>query len=90
MATTPFNAADYLKTPEDMLVFLDEAYASGDRAVVAAALRSIIEAARRDERKNCADAVLILETEGNPQFYGDPDIPTPCTRLLRSHPNYPK
>ena len=34
MKTTPFDAADYLETEEDVAAYLTEALATGDTAVV--------------------------------------------------------
>jgi probable addiction module antidote protein len=41
---TPFDPAEYLKTPRAMAVFLSDALESGDTAVVAAALGVIARA----------------------------------------------
>ena len=44
LKTYPFDAADVLDTPEDQAEFLAEAFASGDAAIVTAALGIIARA----------------------------------------------
>jgi probable addiction module antidote protein len=36
--TTPFDPAEYLNTPEEIAAYLEDAFASGDRAEIADAL----------------------------------------------------
>jgi probable addiction module antidote protein len=71
--TTPFDAADYLETEEDVAAYLTEALATGDTAVVALALGAI---ARTRGMTRIARATGLsreslyraLSADGNPEF----------------------
>ncbi len=73
MKTTPFDAADYLETEEDVAAYLTEALATGDTAVVALALGAI---ARTRGMTRIARATGLsreslyraLSADGNPEF----------------------
>jgi probable addiction module antidote protein len=73
MKTTPFDAADYLETEEDIAAYLSEALATGDTAVVALALGAI---ARTRGMTRIARATGLsreslyraLSADGNPEF----------------------
>ncbi|HEY3411781.1 MAG TPA: addiction module antidote protein [Armatimonadota bacterium] len=71
--TKPFDAADYLKTEEDMVAYLEAALEEDDPAAVAAALGDIARA--KGMTKIARDAGLgreslykALSPEGNPEL----------------------
>ena len=73
MKTTPFDAADYLETEEDVAAYLTEALATGDTAVVALALGAIARArgmSRIASQTGLSRESLYraLSAEGNPEF----------------------
>ena len=69
--TTPFDVAEYLTEPEDQLRLLEDAFASGDEHIVAAAIGIVARARGMTE---LADATGIkrqalyraLSDKGNP------------------------
>ncbi|WP_269715877.1 addiction module antidote protein [Caulobacter sp. NIBR2454] len=72
-ATTPFNAADHIETPEQAAVFLDEALATGDAGYIQHALGVL---ARSKGMTHLADATGLgrqglykaLAEDGSPKF----------------------
>ena len=73
MKTTPFDAADYLETEEDIAAYLTEALATGDTAVVALALGAIARARgmtriARATGLSRESLYRALSADGNPEF----------------------
>jgi probable addiction module antidote protein len=71
--TTPFDAADYLETEEDVAAYLTEALATGDTAVVALALGAIARARgmtriARASGLSRESLYRALSAGGNPEF----------------------
>jgi probable addiction module antidote protein len=71
--TTPFDAADYLETEEDVAAYLTEALATGDTAVVALALGAIARARgmtriARATGLSRESLYRALSADGNPEF----------------------
>lgn len=73
LETKPFNAADYLHTAEDVMLFLEDAFADGDPAEITHALGIV---ARSRGIGEIADKVGVsrqalykaLTSDGNPSF----------------------
>lgn len=68
-----YDAADYLKTDEDMAAYLDAAVEDGDPALVAAALGDIARARNmsqlaRDTGMTREGLYKALSGDGNPSF----------------------
>ena len=73
MQTRPWDAADYLKTKEDVVLYLDAAFEDGDPGLIAAALGDVARA--KGMMKVAAKAGLgreslykALSPDGNPEF----------------------
>ncbi len=71
--TKPWDAADYLNTKEDIVLYLEAAFEDGDPALIAAALGDAARA--KGMAKVAAEAGLgreslykALSPEGNPEF----------------------
>ena len=71
--THPWDAADYLKTEEDIVAYVDAAFEDGDPTLIAAALGDVARA--RGMTKVAADAGLgreslykTLSAGGNPEL----------------------
>ena len=71
--TQPWDAADYLETEEDVVLYLEAAFEDGDPGLIAAALGDIARA--KGMSKIAADAGLgreslykALSPDGNPEF----------------------
>jgi probable addiction module antidote protein len=71
--TKPFDAADYLKTEDDMVSYLEAAFEEDDPRVVAAALGDIARAkgmsqVARDAGLGRESLYKSLSAEGNPEL----------------------
>ena len=73
MQTQPWDAADYLETQEDIVLYLEAAFEDGDPGLIAAALGDIARA--KGMMKIAAKAGLgreslykALSPDGNPEF----------------------
>lgn len=71
--TRPFDAADYLKTEEDMVAYLEAALEDNDPSVVAAALGDIARAkgmtqVARDAGLGRESLYKALSPDGNPEL----------------------
>jgi len=71
--TQPFDAADYLKSEDDMVAYLEAALEEDDPRVVAAALGDIARAkgmsqVARDAGLGRESLYKALSPEGNPEF----------------------
>ena len=71
--TKPFDAADYLKTEDDMLAYLEAAFEEDDPRVVAAALGDIARAkgmsqVAREAGLGRESLYKSLSSEGNPEL----------------------
>lgn len=71
--TKPFDAADYLKSEDDMVAYLEAALEEDDPRVVAAALGDIARAkgmtqVARDAGLGRETLYKALSPEGNPEF----------------------
>ena len=71
--TQPFDAADYLKSEDDMIAYLEAALEEDDPRVVAAALGDIARAkgmsqVARDAGLGRESLYKALSPEGNPEF----------------------
>ena len=71
--TEPFDAADYLKTADDMAAYLEAALEEGDPRVVAAALGDIARAkgmtqVARDAGLGRESLYKALSANGNPEL----------------------
>jgi len=71
--TQPFDAADYLKTEDDMIAYLEAAFEEDDPRVVAAALGDIARAKgmsqiARDAGLGRESLYKSLSPEGNPEL----------------------
>jgi probable addiction module antidote protein len=73
LKTVPFDAADFLKTPEEIADYLDEAFADGDPAFIAQALGDAARA--RGMARVAGETGLSRESlyralskDGNPEF----------------------
>lgn len=50
MKTKPFDAAEYLDSPEMITAYLTEAFESEDASAIAVAIRAVARAGRQEER----------------------------------------
>ncbi len=73
MQTQPWDAADYLETEEDIVLYLEAAFEDGDPGLIAAALGDIARA--KGMTTVAAEAGLgreslykALSPDGNPEF----------------------
>ena len=73
MQTQPWDAADYLETEEDIVLYLEAAFEDGDPGLIAAALGNIARA--KGMTTVAAEAGLgreslykALSPDGNPEF----------------------
>lgn len=71
--TRPYDAAEYLETPEDMAAYLEAAFEDGEPAVVVKALGAIARARgmsqiARDTGLGRESLYKALSPEGNPEF----------------------
>ena len=73
MQTRPWDAADYLETEEDIVLYLEAAFEDGDPGLIAAALGDIARA--KGMTTVAAEAGLgreslykALSPDGNPEF----------------------
>jgi probable addiction module antidote protein len=71
--TRPYDAAEYLETPEDMAAYLEAALEDGDPAIVVKALGAIARARgmtqiARDTGLRRESLYKALSLEGNPEF----------------------
>ena len=73
MQTQPWDAADYLETEEDVVLYLEAAFEDGDPGLIAAALGDIARA--KGMTTVAAEAGLgreslykALSPDGNPEF----------------------
>ena len=73
MQTQPWDAADYLETKEDVVLYLEAAFEDGDPGLIAAALGDIARA--KGMTKVAAEAGLgreslykALSLDSNPEF----------------------
>jgi probable addiction module antidote protein len=71
--TKPFDAADYLKSDDDMIAYLEAAFEEDDPRVVAAALGDIARAkgmsqVARDAGLGRESLYKSLSPEGNPEL----------------------
>jgi len=71
--TRPYDAAEYLETPEDMAAYLEAALEDGDPAVVVKALGAIARAhgmsqIARETGLGRESLYKALSSEGNPEF----------------------
>jgi probable addiction module antidote protein len=71
--TRPWDAAEYLKTEEDMAAYLEAALEDGDSALVAAALGDIARAKgmsqiARETGLGRESLYKALSPDGNPEF----------------------
>ena len=73
MQTQPWDAADYLETEEDVVLYLEAAFEDGDPGLIAAALGDIAKA--KGMTTVAAEAGLgreslykALSPDGNPEF----------------------
>lgn len=71
--TRPYDAAEYLETPEDMAAYLEAALEDGEPAVVVKALGAIARARgmtqiARDTGLKRESLYKALSPEGNPEF----------------------
>jgi probable addiction module antidote protein len=71
--TKPFDAADYLKTEDDMIAYLEAAFEEDDPRVVAAALGDIARAkgmsqVAREAGLGRESLYKSLSSEGNPEL----------------------
>ena len=71
--TRPWDAADYLETEEDVVLYLEAAFEDGDPGLIAAALGDVARA--KGMTKVAAEAGLgreslykALSPDGNPEF----------------------
>jgi len=72
--TRPYDAAEYLETPEDMAAYLEAALEDGDPAVVTHALGTIARARgmsqiARDTGLGRESLYKALSPGGNPEFF---------------------
>lgn len=73
MATTPYDSADYLQTPEDIAHYLEAAFEDGDPALIAYALGAVARSEGMTEISKAtgltrASLYKALSAEGNPEF----------------------
>ena len=71
--TRPYDAAEYLETPEDMAAYLEAALEDGEPAIVVKALGAIARARgmtqiARDTGLRRESLYKALSPEGNPEF----------------------
>jgi probable addiction module antidote protein len=71
--TRPYDAAEYLETPEDMAAYLEAALEDGDPALVVKALGAIARARgmsqiARETGLGRESLYKALSLEGNPEF----------------------
>jgi probable addiction module antidote protein len=71
--TRPYDAAEYLETPEDMAAYLEAALEDGEPAVVVKSLGAIARARgmsqiARDTGLGRESLYKALSPEGNPEF----------------------
>jgi probable addiction module antidote protein len=73
LETTPFDAADYLDSPEVIAEFLSEAFESGHSGVISAALGAVARAKGMSEVAKAAGVsrqslYRSLSEDGHPEF----------------------
>lgn len=73
LKTTKFDPAGYLKTDEEMAVFLSEAFAIGDAAFVADAIGVVarakgMSAVAKEAHLSRENLYRTLSTDGNPEL----------------------
>src|SRR5262245_19334626 len=71
--TVPWDAAEYLKTDQDIVYYLEAVFEDGDPALVAAALGDVARAKGMSKVANAAglgreSLYKALSPEGNPEF----------------------
>ena len=72
-ATRPWDAAEHLRTEEDMVIYLEAALEDGDPALITAALGDIARAkgmtqVARETGLGRESLYKALSAEGNPEF----------------------
>jgi probable addiction module antidote protein len=73
MKTLPYDSAEYLKDPETMQLYMDEAFATGDTALIAHAIgvvaraRSMADIARKTGLSR-ESLYRALSADGRPEF----------------------
>jgi probable addiction module antidote protein len=73
LKTIPWDAAEYLKTDEDIAYYLEAAFEDGDPALVAAALGDVARAKGMTQIAQAAglgreSLYKALSADGNPEF----------------------
>jgi probable addiction module antidote protein len=73
LETFPYDTADYLKTKEDVVSYLEAAFEDGDPTLIAYALGDIARSEGMTEIANAtgltrASLYKALSAEGNPEF----------------------
>ena len=91
--TRPYDAAEYLETPEDMAAYLEAALEDGDPTVVVKALGTIARARgmsqiARDTGLGRESLYKALSPEGNPEFATVMKVVRALGLKLRAEPEH--
>jgi probable addiction module antidote protein len=91
--TRPYDAAEYLETPEDMAAYLEAALEDGEPAVVVKALGAIARARgmsqiARDTGLGRESLYKALSPEGNPEFATVMKVVRALGLKLRAEPEH--
>ncbi|MFO7556969.1 MAG: putative addiction module antidote protein [Desulfobacterales bacterium] len=92
--TRPYDAAEYLETPEDMAAYLEAAFEDGEPAVVVKALGAIARARgmsqiARDTGLGRESLYKALSPEGNPKFATVMKVVRALGLKLHAEPEHP-
>lgn len=92
--TRPYDAAEYLETPEDMAAYLEAAFEDGEPAVVVKALGAIARARgmsqiARDTGLGRESLYKALSPEGNPEFATVLKVVRALGLKLHAEPEHP-
>lgn len=73
LETTPYDTADYLETPEDVAMYLEEVFAEGDAALIAHALGVAARAKgmtsiAKETHLSRESLYRALSAQGNPEL----------------------
>ncbi|WP_022723848.1 DNA-binding protein [Rhodopseudomonas sp. B29] len=80
LSTTPFDATDYLDSPEMIAAYLDEAFESGDSTLIAKAIKTVMRVPENRRRLPSEMLTRIAElttpraSDADQHIKGDDDM----------------